>query len=192
MSYARNDNFAKSPGSKLWESDMENTSASSWASTNTIVSTDDIKPVDILCGRDKMSHAHSGNKRFRAMIEKHREEYQNARSRDTKTNITIRLVDHIRQQGGRFLKQDEKTGEWSDLGDSFAREKVSHALRSAKDPNRPKIKKRRVMPTYEPTAEEEECFQEMLSDQQRFYESLLEKESQGLLTPGMLADLNAS
>jgi hypothetical protein len=133
--------------------------------------------VDVLCGRDKMSHAHSGNKRFRQIIEKHREGYQTASCREKKTSITCQIVKMIRDSEGRFLKRDDKTGEWSDVGDDYAREKVSHALRSAKDPNRPKIKKPRVVPKFVPSPEQEALFRATLRDQQRIFHSLVENES---------------
>jgi hypothetical protein len=141
---------------------------------------DGLQSVDVLCGRDKMSHAHSGNKRFRQIIERHRESYQTASCREKKTSITCQIVKMIRDCEGRFLKRDDETGEWSDVGDDYAREKVSHALRSAKDPNRPKIKKTRVVPKFVPSPEQEAIFRATLRDQQRIFQSLVEKENQGL------------
>ena len=143
---------------------------------------DGLQSVDVLCGRDKMSHAHSGNKRFRQIIERHREGYQTASCREQKTSITCQIVKMIRDCEGRFLKRDDETGEWSDVGDDYAREKVSHALRSAKDPNRPKIKKPRVVPKFVPSPEQEALFRATLRDQQRIFHSLVEKESDCLST----------
>lgn len=137
-----------------------------------------IKQQDVLCGRDRLSHSHPGNKRFRVIIEMNREAYQNAPNRETKTNLTIQIVEMIRQCDGRFLKQNETTKEWEDVGDNYAREKVSHALRSAKDPNRPKTKKKRETKKYVPTDEEEALFQETLRDQQSIFKRLIEKESE--------------
>lgn len=147
---------------------------------------DGLQSVDVLCGRDKMSHAHSGNKRFRQIIEMHREGYQTASCREKKTSITCQIVKTIRDSEGRFLKRDDETGEWSDVGDDYAREKVSHALRSAKDPNRPKIKKQRVVPKFVPSPEQEAVFRATLRDQQRIFHSLVEKENQGLTTTEMV------
>lgn len=139
----------------------------------------DVQAADVLCGRDKLSHAHVGNKRFRHIVMMYRQEYQNAPSRESKTTITMKIVSMIRECGGRFLKQDEVTGDWVDVGDHYAREKVSHALRSAKDPNRPKIKKRREVKKYVPTAEEDALFESTLADQQRIFQALVEKEAKG-------------
>ena len=85
----------------------------------------------------------------------------------------------IRRNGGRFLKCDETTGEWKDVGDTAAREKVSHALRSCKDPNRPRVKKARVAKKYEPTDRENELFEQALAYQQRIFQTLMEQEEDG-------------
>jgi hypothetical protein len=139
-----------------------------------------IEPADVLCGRDKLSHAHCGNKRFRHIIEMNREAYQTAPTRERKTNITGQIVSMVRECGGRFLKVDDATGEWVDVGDTYAREKVSHALRSAKDPNRPRIKKRREVRRHVPSPEEDALFEETLRDQQRIFQGLIEQAAPGM------------
>ena len=90
-----------------------------------------VNPQDVLCGRDKYSHIHPGNTRYRKIIESHRAAYQSAPSRDHKTQITIRIVGTVRDYGGRFLKL-EKNNTWVDVGDMYAREKVSHSFRTKK------------------------------------------------------------
>lgn len=140
-----------------------------------------VQPDDVLCGRDKQSHAHIGNKNFRKLVLKYRQEYQTAPSREHKTLITCNIVAKVLGYGGRFLKMDETIGKWRNVGDQYAREKVSHALRSAKDPNRPKIKKRREVKKHVPTEEEDRLFETTLADQQQIYESLLEKEGKGMV-----------
>jgi len=140
-------------------------------------------PYDVVCGRDKFSHAHVGNKRFRSLIEMYRERYQTAPSRDDKTRITCKIVAMIRafRPGGRFLKLDPETKEWYDVGDEYAREKVSHALRSAKDPalRKPRRKRKpstapRKKPVHSPVANR--VFQQLLSDQQRIFDDLLRED----------------
>eukprot|EP00980_Cylindrotheca_fusiformis_P031203 scaffold25978_cov122-Cylindrotheca_fusiformis.AAC.1 len=59
-----------------------------------------ITAADVICGRDKLSHTHVGNKRFRKIIEMNRVSYQNATSRDEKTRITCQVVDVIRSSNG--------------------------------------------------------------------------------------------
>ena len=88
----------------------------------------------------------------------------------------------VRDYGGRFLKQNPKTDEWEDVGDGYAREKVSHALRSAKDPNRPRIKKPRKVTKHVPTADEDAEFESVLSDQRKIFEQLLRKQTAGTIT----------
>mmetsp|Transcript_58172 Transcript_58172/g.142233 ORF Transcript_58172/g.142233 Transcript_58172/m.142233 type:complete len:322 (-) Transcript_58172:1941-2906(-) len=139
-----------------------------------------VSSKDVLCGRDRVSHAHIGNKKFRKLIEELRQSYQNAPSRDIKTQITCQVISTIHNEGGRFLKLvNEKqfgSGEqprWEEVSDQYAREKVSHALRSAKDPHRPKVKKRRQMKEYVPTPEEESLFQDTFADQQQIFRSMI-------------------
>ena len=153
-------------------------------------SVEGINPADVICGRDKLTHAHCGNKRFRHIIEMNREAYQTAPSREKKTSITIQIVKMIRECGGRFLKQDEATGMFEEVTPTYAREKVSHALRSAKDPNRPRIKKKREVRKYVPTPQEDAQFQETLRDQQKIFQSLLEREARGLGELNMGDSLN--
>jgi hypothetical protein len=142
----------------------------------------EIKRTDVLCGRDKLSRAHIGNKRFRHIIAINREAYQTAPSRENKTSITCHIVTMVRAYGGRFLKLNETTGEFRELGEHYILEKVSHALRSAKDPNRPCSKKRReVQKCHVPTPEEDALFQETLRDQQEIFQSLVEREGQGTM-----------
>ena len=78
----------------------------------------DIRDKDVLCGRDKISHSHIGNKHFLTIIKQHRETYQTATSRESKTRLSTEIVSMIRALGGRFLKCDPATGEWSDVGDA--------------------------------------------------------------------------
>jgi RNase P protein component len=142
-------------------------------------SSDDMIPsnVDVLCGRDREAHVHVGNKKFRVMISWYRDKYQNAKCRHEKTRITKEIVSSIHECGGRFLKKDENTEIWYDVGDEYAHEKVSHALRSAKDPEkkiRP-IRKPKV-PNQPPTPEENHAFQTLLENQKRIFRSLLEED----------------
>ena len=141
---------------------------------------ENVQPTDVLCGRDKHSHAHVGNKRFRKLVMLYRQEYQGATSREQKSLITGKIVSTVTAYGGRFLKQEETTGEWSDVGEQYAREKVSHALRSAKDPNRPKVKKPREVKKHVPTPEEDELFELTYADQQNIFRSLVFKEAKGV------------
>jgi len=65
----------------------------------------EINDKDILCGRDKVSFSHSGNKIFRAIIDKHRKQYQCSTLKEDKTKIIVRIVTMIKESNGRFLKR---------------------------------------------------------------------------------------
>lgn len=136
-------------------------------------SDDDFSPgkLDIVCGRDKQAYHHVGNKHFRVIIAMHREEYQNAMTREAKTKITDDLIDTILETG-RFLKYDHINKLWCVVTRDYVHEKVSHALRSAKDPRQKKPRKKRVVrKTY--TKEEDETFHFLLSEQQKILHELL-------------------
>ena len=138
------------------------------------------KPLqhDVICGRDKFCQAHSGNQRFRVMIAMNREQYQTARSRDDKTRIATEVIGLIQSSrpGGRFLKQDAPTGLWCIVTDEYARAKVCHALRSAKDPNKSKPKKKRksfVLKKVVYTERENKIYHALLSDQLSIFKNLV-------------------
>mmetsp|Transcript_14491 Transcript_14491/g.31625 ORF Transcript_14491/g.31625 Transcript_14491/m.31625 type:complete len:321 (+) Transcript_14491:287-1249(+) len=85
-------------------------------------------PFDVCCGRGKKNWNHEGNTIFRRLIRSNVQGYQDAIDKQEKSSIVISIVDTIRSQGGRFLKQDDDK-QWYDIGDSQAREKVGHSLR---------------------------------------------------------------
>lgn len=72
----------------------------------------------------------SGNKRFRDIVALHRPDYVRA-PKIQKPSVARVIVRAIRNGDppGRFLKKDEKTGKWVDIGDKKAAEKTSQALR---------------------------------------------------------------
>ena len=53
-----------------------------------------IRPMDIICGRGSRV-THPGNQRFRALVQKHKDAYQQAQRRDDKTRITQGIVDTL-------------------------------------------------------------------------------------------------
>ena len=83
---------------------------------------------DVLSGRGGGTNQHEGNCYFRSLISKNREKYLRARKND-KPDISMTIVQAIRQRNGRFLKKDEESGLWYEIGDAGAREKTSQALR---------------------------------------------------------------
>jgi len=85
---------------------------------------------DVLCGRGGETNHHPGNVQYRNLVKKHQIEYLAAKRRD-KPLIARLIVDTVRSRTppGRFLKKDNATGTWRDVGSNKAREKTSQALR---------------------------------------------------------------
>lgn len=71
------------------------------------------------------SNHHVGNKRFRDIVALHRPDYIRA-AKIHKPAVARMIVRALRNSDppGRFLKKDEKTGKWYDIGDKKAAEKV--------------------------------------------------------------------
>ena len=85
---------------------------------------------DVMYGRGGGTNHHAGNKKYRKMVEDRKLEYVNSKRLD-KPLVALEIIRAWRSQlpPGRFLKLDEKTGLWNDVGDKKAREKTSQALR---------------------------------------------------------------
>lgn len=83
---------------------------------------------DVLSGRGGGTNVHPGNRNFRDLINHHRRAYLKARKND-KPAISRAIVRSIRKTNGKFLKKDDKSGLWFEIGDDAAREKTSQALR---------------------------------------------------------------
>ena len=86
---------------------------------------------DILCGKDKECLSHYGSRRFRAVIEAHCNEYQQANTKQEKMSITRKIVGTLNRLSCRFLKYNEELQCWQEISHVAARDKVSHALRFA-------------------------------------------------------------
>jgi hypothetical protein len=89
------------------------------------------QPCDysVVCGRGKDSFNHVGNQRFRALASKFMERYSWAVTMPAKSAIVSEIIDVIRQAGGSFCKYKSDTDTWFEVGEHFAREKVSALLR---------------------------------------------------------------
>jgi hypothetical protein len=56
-------------------------------------------PTDILCGRGRSTSTnHPANKRFRELVDQHKQAYQHAKRREEKSKITYELVDLLRKE----------------------------------------------------------------------------------------------
>lgn len=88
---------------------------------------DNHSSFDILLGKEKAIFNHSGNKRFRAIVNHNVYRYYNATTKSTKTKLVTKIYEDMRQAGFQFLKKS--TSGWKRLKHSEARVKFSHALR---------------------------------------------------------------
>lgn len=87
-------------------------------------------PFDILCGKDKTFNKHQGNRVFRQTISAFQDAYAKAASKQHKMSITKEIVQKLRaEHGSRFVKLQK--GQWQEISEQMARDKVSHALRFA-------------------------------------------------------------
>ena len=81
---------------------------------------------DVICARGKEALKHTGNQRYRHLIDLYLEAYKDASNRQEKSRIVSSVVDSVRAASpdGGFVRQDEATGRWYEVGDHFAREKT--------------------------------------------------------------------
>mmetsp|Transcript_7363 Transcript_7363/g.9770 ORF Transcript_7363/g.9770 Transcript_7363/m.9770 type:complete len:489 (-) Transcript_7363:120-1586(-) len=107
---------------------------------------------DILCGRGGLTNHHRGNKRFRDIVSLHRADYIQA-TKVQKPAVSRLIVNAIRNGSppGRFLKKDNKSGLWFDIGDKRAAEKASQALREKPPEERHQSSSGQVPPPAHPT-----------------------------------------
>mmetsp|Transcript_25187 Transcript_25187/g.38211 ORF Transcript_25187/g.38211 Transcript_25187/m.38211 type:complete len:484 (-) Transcript_25187:350-1801(-) len=88
--------------------------------------------LDILLGKEKAAFNHSGNKRFRAIVNHNVPKYMGAETKSCKTQLVRKIHEDMKKSGFRFLKKkkgEDASTAWQEIEESDAREKVSHALR---------------------------------------------------------------
>lgn len=86
-------------------------------------------PTDILCGRGNLCTYHEGNLYFGRIIQASLEEYVAARNRPNKIKVVDKILVKIKNSGARFAKLDKKSGQWYQLNDVQAHQKIGHAIR---------------------------------------------------------------
>jgi len=90
---------------------------------------------DVLFGRGGKTNHHPGNKRLREIVSSYRSIYRQAKKVD-KPKVAKLIVGALRAASppSRFLRVNDTTNQWEDVGDRRASEKVSQSLRE-KDKN---------------------------------------------------------
>jgi hypothetical protein len=83
---------------------------------------------DVLCGRGAPNLHHPGNQYFRSLVKTHQKEYSLIPRRD-KAVLVQKILDDIRERGGRFLRQQHSPRVWMEVHQAIAYEKVCQALR---------------------------------------------------------------
>lgn len=95
-------------------------------------STGEILPndEDVLFGRGGRTNTHPGNQRLRDIVDTYRSTYSYAKKVE-KPKISRLIVKALRcaQPPSRFLRMNDDTSRWEDVGDKRAAEKVSQTLR---------------------------------------------------------------
>jgi hypothetical protein len=91
----------------------------------------DFQPSDssVICGRGQATYDHPGNRRLRMLACTFAADYSQASRKLVKSAIVANIVAEIRQEGGSFCKNEN--GEWFEIGDYNAREKVSALIRDS-------------------------------------------------------------
>lgn len=85
--------------------------------------------LDVICARGKEAFNHSGNIRFRALVQEQLHSYSSSASKMEKSKIVRDIIESVRlasPQGG-FVKK--VNGEWFDVGERARREKTGQQIR---------------------------------------------------------------
>lgn len=88
---------------------------------------------DVILGRGRKCYAHAGNLKLVDIVQSKLNAYSEAESKKSKSEIIFSIVVQIREHSpeGGFVKHDEATGRYYEVGNHLAREKVSQAFRDA-------------------------------------------------------------
>jgi hypothetical protein len=81
-------------------------------------------PFDVICARGKAVKSHQGNIRFNDVLRQNLRKYSEAKSKIEKTLVVSAIIDSVRDASpeGGFVR--EENGQWFEIGDKVAREKV--------------------------------------------------------------------
>ena len=98
---------------------------------------------DIQLGKEKAIFNHSGNRRFRNIINSNLDKYIAAPTKSSKSKLIRQVHADMQKSGYRFLRKNSTTGIWYEIEKHNAREKVSHALRDRVREQQKPTKRRR-------------------------------------------------
>ena len=87
-------------------------------------------PNDVVCARGKEAFLHPGNKMFRQLVEGFTQRYESAPNKAQRSCIVSDIIEKVRSMGNGFVRK-EKDGEWREVGDTVASEKVGSLFRNA-------------------------------------------------------------
>ena len=86
---------------------------------------------DVLCAKEKFAIVHTGTRRFRSLIDDYQGRYAEATTKEDKMRITKEIVGIV-ERSGRFLRYTKGAEvPYEELTHLEARDKTSHALRTA-------------------------------------------------------------
>ena len=83
---------------------------------------------DVILGKGKKNWHHQGNIRFRQLTRSQVKAYQKYPEKEDRDQIIRNIIQEVLVRGGRFVRQNED-GDWFDIGEGQARDKVDHSLR---------------------------------------------------------------
>lgn len=140
---------------------------------------DQVQPHDVICGRNERPHSHEGNRHYNNMIHSLREIYQDKdTAKSEKGQMVKQVVEMVQSRGGRFLKRCSDSNGLYLSPYSDIRDKISHALRSARAPRSRSVPRKRCF-KYKPFSPEEECaFQNLLREQEAYLRECFESDQQ--------------
>lgn len=85
---------------------------------------------DVYVGRGGLYRYHVGNMCFNDLILANLDRYYSASTRTEKTLLIYEIVDQVRANSphGGFVKRDNNTGRWYEVGDAVAVSKSKHPV----------------------------------------------------------------
>mmetsp|Transcript_31852 Transcript_31852/g.53233 ORF Transcript_31852/g.53233 Transcript_31852/m.53233 type:complete len:147 (-) Transcript_31852:69-509(-) len=77
--------------------------------------------VDVICGRGKGSLKHDGNARYLQLIRDNMDKYRSAQKKVDRSVIVTNIISSLRNEGARFVRCEDRTGRWWEIGDEEAK-----------------------------------------------------------------------